>query len=243
MLSWTWEYTATSVVSGLREWCELKAKNDLSKVRVWQCALCNNQYRMEDLKRKGKSESDAVLGDIFERRIVSAGFVLALILPWDNPTYIKRIWCIYEVWKVENLNIPLEITMPVSERNSFKAAIEHHCGITTDKKDHGCGIIIKIKQYLGITNKDRYSGIARQIITSLSKIRVQDATARDQATAKDILSRINSVMNPDELNWIVQDRLTTWYATELFDLNELEALSKLLAFQRDRERERERERL
>lgn len=89
MLSYTWGYKFKDILASLSQFCDDKGL-DPKRTYVWICALCNNQHRVID--RVVPFEE---FQEVFQRRVKGIGNVLALMAPWDNPGYLKRVWCIF----------------------------------------------------------------------------------------------------------------------------------------------------
>jgi len=124
MLSWTWEYTVHTVVGTLSDWCNSKGL-DPACVYVWQCALCCNQYRVQERRRQGQWEPFEVFHSIFERRVTSIGRVLALMTPWHEPKYVTRAWCAFEFWIAATTpGVCLEVVCASSEKDDMLAAMQ-----------------------------------------------------------------------------------------------------------------------
>lgn len=70
MLSWTWQYTARCVVTSLHRWC-LRAGRDPQETLVWQCALCNNQFRVAEKRAKQEAEDFHSFRALFESRVLT----------------------------------------------------------------------------------------------------------------------------------------------------------------------------
>jgi hypothetical protein len=95
-LTWFWGLTATTVVSALVNHCQKKGL-DRFETFVWQCALCNNQFRIEATKARGEFEEFEPFKNMFEHRVRSIGRIVALISPWNDPEILKRVWCNFEI--------------------------------------------------------------------------------------------------------------------------------------------------
>lgn len=52
----------------------------------------------------------------FRDRVLGIGRVLAMMGPWDDPAYLKRVWCIFECYTAIQNDIDVEIVMPPRER-------------------------------------------------------------------------------------------------------------------------------
>jgi len=123
MLSWCWRYSVRTVVDALTQWCE-RSGRDPAKTFVWQCALCCNQFRVEEKKARGESEPFESFVEMFESRVCTTMHVVALLAPWDDPVYVSRIWCIFEVWKAMTTEgCEFEVVLPVAEQLRFRDAL------------------------------------------------------------------------------------------------------------------------
>ncbi len=85
MLSYTWGYKVSDIVQTLLDFCD---KNDLDTKRtyVWICALCNNQHRVT-----GEIVPFEEFQRIFSNRVNGIGKILAMMTPWHDPGYLKRV--------------------------------------------------------------------------------------------------------------------------------------------------------
>lgn len=125
MLSWCWRYSVRKVVSAVVRWCE-RAGRDPARTFIWQCAVCCNQYRVEDKKARGESEPFEVFEEVFKNRVETTMHVIALLDPWDEPIYITRIWCIFELWTAVNTEgCRIEVVLPEDEELRFKDALRN----------------------------------------------------------------------------------------------------------------------
>jgi len=118
MLSYTWGYTVAMIADSLAEYC---SKNGLDPKRtyVWICALCINQHRVQESRAKGETVPFQVFSQEFSSRVKGIGHVLALMGPWQDPMYIQRCWCIFELSIAMHIRCKCELIMPPSEMDSF----------------------------------------------------------------------------------------------------------------------------
>lgn len=123
MLSYCWQCSATTIVNSLLRWCRQSGR-DPACVFVWQDALCCNQYRVEARKALGEWETHGTFQEVFERRVRSAGHILAVLAPWREPLYASRMWCVFEMYTaMSSENCSLDMVMPEEEEASFVAAL------------------------------------------------------------------------------------------------------------------------
>jgi len=123
MLSWSWHYTVKTVVFALARWCRVNGKNP-AEVFVWQCALCNNQFRVEENKAKGQWESFETFKALFEKRMDHTNHIVSLMAPWDEPVNIKRIWCVFEKHMAVVKGHKFDVILPQEEDARFQKALE-----------------------------------------------------------------------------------------------------------------------
>jgi len=109
-VSWCWDYNLNTVVSALRTYAK-KHSRRATAVFVWICFFCNNQYRILGEETKLGVE---YLKHIFKSHLLNVGRMLILMDNFSDPRYIRRIWCVHEVFvqATTEPKIPLEIIMP-----------------------------------------------------------------------------------------------------------------------------------
>jgi hypothetical protein len=119
MLSFTWGYRFTDIVDTLVACCDNK-NLDTKKTYIWMCCLCNNQNRTtERVIELGEFQ------DTFEKRVSGIGNVLTMMDPWDSPGYLKRVWCIFEMYTVHSIDeCKIEVVMPPREKEKLLNAIQ-----------------------------------------------------------------------------------------------------------------------
>mmetsp|Transcript_386 Transcript_386/g.1061 ORF Transcript_386/g.1061 Transcript_386/m.1061 type:complete len:2458 (+) Transcript_386:127-7500(+) len=92
LLSYCWGYKYTDVVSALESWCTAEKRNP-KRTYVWICSLCVNQH---------DASAEVKTADFFKRefgeRVKAIGTILPLMLPWDEPLYLTRAWCLFELY-------------------------------------------------------------------------------------------------------------------------------------------------
>ena len=81
--------------------------------------LCsNNQFRL------GAENADD-LDIVFEERLRSAGWVIAMLDTWDNSVYLTRCWTIFEQYIGAKLGIKITIILPPEGMASFTEQMEN----------------------------------------------------------------------------------------------------------------------
>jgi hypothetical protein len=119
MLSWAWEYTVQDVVDTLVHYCSMNSL-DPKCTYIWMCCLCINQHRVAEQNAGKKTgilnQSTLEFQEIFVDRVQSIGKVLCMMSPWDAPSYLKRVWCIFEIFTAMQNECELVVVMPPYER-------------------------------------------------------------------------------------------------------------------------------
>jgi len=123
MLSWSWGYSVRIVVGALSRWCRTSGL-DPKQVFVWQCALCNNQFRVQERRSRGEWESFETFKHMFETRMDHTKRILSPMAPWDSPKNLSRIWCVFEIYMALQRGHQFEVILPDEEDDKFQHALE-----------------------------------------------------------------------------------------------------------------------
>lgn len=128
MLSYTWSYVFKDIIDSLVAWC-LQNKKDPKSVRIWMCCFCINQYRVIKALKDGVVVPFEEFRAAFESRVRGIGQVLALMGSWQMTLYVKRVWCVFELYTAMNLqakdpkNNNLTIVMSPKQAEEFREKI------------------------------------------------------------------------------------------------------------------------
>eukprot|EP00978_Attheya_sp_CCMP212_P005800 scaffold12959_cov53-Attheya_sp.AAC.3 len=145
MLSYSWGYTIGDIIDTLQTHCARHALNPKTTY-IWICCLCVNQHRVVEqalsqanMKQSSNTSSGILLPssssspssssvnffDEFRNRVVGIGHILAMMTPWDDPLYLKRVWCIFEVFTAneQDNNCQVTIVMPPLQEQKLEEAI------------------------------------------------------------------------------------------------------------------------
>lgn len=184
MLSYTWGYKFRDIIEALVAYC--KDNNlDPKKSYVWMCCFCINQHRVKEAQQRGDIVSFDEFASEFGSRVKGIGHVLALMAPWNGPAYLKRVWCVYEVYKAtSDADVKLDIIMPPEEVNGFVCYAE-----------------------------DTSWGVNKCVLwESFKKVRVENAVASVDQDRKNILALIEDSCGPFSVNQKVMHKLQVWVA-------------------------------
>ena len=107
------------VSAALSAWCE-RYERDPKRTAIWICSLCLNQFRMAD----NSVEKD--LQKEFADRVVAIGRILPMLEPWDDPGYVKRAWCLFELYTAIQRRSEVEIDIILSPKQAiaFRSRID-----------------------------------------------------------------------------------------------------------------------
>lgn len=192
MLSYGWKYSIGDIVNTLWDYC-LTRQLDPESTYVWICCLCNNQHRIAEELRNGNEASFEAFRELFFHRVTGIRLVLAMMAPWDEPVYLTRVWCIFELFaasssassfhddsiqKTKTGDIQVEIVMPPREQEKMKKSIS----------DGGVDRLYEI----------------------LGKTKVQNANASHEMDKINILQMVESGPGYHFLNARVDDLLRGW---------------------------------
>ncbi|KAG9408758.1 Kinesin light chain 3 [Aphanomyces cochlioides] len=116
-VSHAWSYLYLDVVDALDDFFQENGLDD--SVAVWFCTFCNNQHEIQDQVY----DFDHWFG-IFRSSLRSVGNVVMVMSPWNNPTTLRRTWCVFEVYASVVENARFEIAMGRSQKASFLQDIQ-----------------------------------------------------------------------------------------------------------------------
>jgi hypothetical protein len=120
ILSYTWNYRICDIIDTLVAHCESNKDMDQKRTYVWMCCLCNNQHRAYEEKQNGGNVPFDEFHEIFRTNVVNIGHVVAMMFPWDNPEYLKRVWCVFKAYTATTEpGCTLTIAMPPKERQAM----------------------------------------------------------------------------------------------------------------------------
>jgi len=209
MLSYSWGYTIGDIIDTLQTHCERQSLNPKTTY-IWICCMCVNQHRVVEqalsqatMKKSSNTSSGILLPssssspstssvnffDEFRNRVVGIGHILAMMTPWDDPLYLKRVWCIFEVFTAneQDNNCQVTIVMPPLQEQKLEEAILSSSDDNTNK-----------------------SGVVDPLFEALAKTRVEKAHASVEDDRIQILGMVEQGVGFRNLNHRVNDFLRRW---------------------------------
>eukprot|EP00929_Paragymnodinium_shiwhaense_P047505 TRINITY_DN24095_c0_g1_i1.p1 TRINITY_DN24095_c0_g1~~TRINITY_DN24095_c0_g1_i1.p1 ORF type:complete len:1117 (+),score=192.80 TRINITY_DN24095_c0_g1_i1:107-3457(+) len=114
-ISWVWQYDMAMIIDALGAWwrgLQMKSSKSMTTgdVHIWWCFFVNNQYRLQE-----EQPNTAELCSIFGERLKDVGRMLICFDTLSNPSYVTRMWCIFEVFVACQNLIPCTIIFPPNE--------------------------------------------------------------------------------------------------------------------------------
>lgn len=125
MLSYTWGYTIGDICDSLLAYCEGRKLNPATTF-FWICCLCINQHRVKEATARHEMVPFEQFKDEFGFRVQSIGRVVALMSPWKDPQYTKRVWCDFEMYTAASMGddvCDISVTMPPREAEDMRKTL------------------------------------------------------------------------------------------------------------------------
>ena len=115
---YSWSYRLSDVVSALNDWAAAH-RRDPTATWVWICSLCLNQHRMHT------TLTPEQLAEEFNPRVIAIGRILPLLVPWNEPVYVQRAWCLFELYTAicNARSVAINVFVPPSQRSGFLEAM------------------------------------------------------------------------------------------------------------------------
>jgi tetratricopeptide (TPR) repeat protein len=187
MLSYTWGYRFTDIVDTLVSYCNDK-NLDTKRTYIWICCLCNNQHRITERVIEFEEFQDT-----FEKRVSGIGHILAMMAPWDSPGYLKRVWCIFEMYTAHSIDeCKIEVVMSTREKEKLLNSVQREA------------------------DSQGNSGLD-DLFDALSNTKVENAHASLEADKENILQIVANGPGCYELNVVINGLLREWVRDIVFD--------------------------
>ncbi len=130
MLSYGWGNLIGDVALTLMDHCNTN-ELDPKRTYVWICCLCNNQFRVAENRKLGREVPFEEFEAIFRTKVLGINNIVALMAPWNDPIYLSRVWCIFELFTAHKHGCNLTIAMPPREKASLIQTVNTVEGVST----------------------------------------------------------------------------------------------------------------
>jgi len=118
MLSYTWGYRVGDIVDTLQTYCKYK-ELDPRRTYFWICCLCNNQHRVHEALASDTPVSTETFLDVFKAKVLKIGNMVSMLDLWDNPFYLKRAWCVFEIYTAVQHKVHVDIELPPRQKKKM----------------------------------------------------------------------------------------------------------------------------
>ncbi|CAE7226964.1 unnamed protein product [Symbiodinium sp. CCMP2592] len=85
------------IMDTLTQYCR-DANLDPKRTYTWMCCFCINQHRVKETEAAGETVPFEEFKKAFGDRVKGIGKIVAMMAPWKDPFYIKRVWCDFEMY-------------------------------------------------------------------------------------------------------------------------------------------------
>jgi tetratricopeptide (TPR) repeat protein len=205
LLSYCWDYTIGDIVQTLDGYCTRHNKNP-EHTFVWICCLCNNQHRIQEVPNVPFEE----FRTIFHNCVTSIGHIVAMMTPWNQPGYLTRVWCIFELFTAHSNDFKITVEMPPEEKQKMVNALTRSPK-ENDPSLHGIG-----------------NGAVEDEIDILFKVldgtMIEGAKATQPTDREHIMKIVEEGVGSTKLNIVVNGLLRDWVMKSLEETVEEEKL-------------------
>jgi len=113
-VSHAWLCKIEDLITALKKW--LDSLSDAERMQSWyfwiDVFVCNQQA--------SSPKPFDWWRETFKQSVQSIGRTVVVMTPWQQPTYTKRAWCLFEFYITLQSNIPYSITMSAGDQKSFE---------------------------------------------------------------------------------------------------------------------------
>lgn len=113
LLSYSWGNHVFAILDALEAWAVQKQLNP-RRTYVWICSLCINQHRVPPVLTPTELQAE------FGPRVLRIGRVLPFLDPWHDPVYIKRAWCLFELYTAISMGTRCQIDILLSPKEMVR---------------------------------------------------------------------------------------------------------------------------
>ena len=120
-LSYAWGYKLAEVVETLVDWCSGEDGNGVTGTWIWMDCFTLNQHRID----LGNAATPEELQEVFGVRVTGIGHMVVMLDPWDNPGYVKRAWCLFELYTAiqSRDEVHIDVVLSPTQAQAFRDRI------------------------------------------------------------------------------------------------------------------------
>jgi hypothetical protein len=159
MLSYTWGYKIGDIVETLVNFCNSNGL-DPKRTYIWICFLCVNQHRVIENRKNGINTPFTEFRDLFQKRVTDIGHILIMMAPWNDPVYLKRVWCILELYTANIKSCKIDIVMPEREHLALASTF-------MKDTDGAANKLFEAVSSIDVKNADAFAPADRECILKL----------------------------------------------------------------------------
>merc|ERR1712226_1421221 len=119
-MSWSWGYKVRDVVGALQDWAD-RSHADQRRTFIWICFFCLNEFRMHEEKASGGAGN---LDAVFRQRLQNIGSLVAMLDNWSKPRYFTRVWCVYEQFIAQELDVDVQVIFPPDVASDLRGTLQ-----------------------------------------------------------------------------------------------------------------------
>eukprot|EP00041_Stephanoeca_diplocostata_P031844 m.1002639 g.1002639 ORF g.1002639 m.1002639 type:complete len:361 (-) comp24036_c0_seq37:325-1407(-) len=173
MLSYSWSYKVTDVVSALVDWCE-RRQLDPKRTYVWICSLCVNQHALQS------DEPAHSLAATFQGRVDTISTILPLMIPWTAPESLTRLWCLFEYHVAVSKNKRIELLFTPDDGKALSGMLQAR-GAAQSTVDF---VLQRVRSADGAASKDADAAYIRAYIAGKGGENMLDGVVRGNLNGK-----------------------------------------------------------
>ncbi|KAF0697600.1 Aste57867_11728 [Aphanomyces stellatus] len=119
-VSHAWSYAYLDVVDALTAFFDEQDEVVGDDVAVWFCMFNNNQHLV-----RNQIQPFEFWVDSFQSALKAIKNVVMVLSPWNNPTTLTRMWCVFEIYVAIATDARFEVAMAKTQKQAFLEDIEH----------------------------------------------------------------------------------------------------------------------
>jgi hypothetical protein len=159
---------------------------------MWMDVLVINQHDRQAVNLK-----NGALG----RALKTIGKMYVVAAPWHQPTFVQRIWCVYEHFQAVKNGVDVQIVMPPREKEALMGAM---------KKGLAFGFFVNLIARINVLNAEAKDSADQVAIMGL--VQEADAHVVNQATKSAIKQWLAGIANECNVATAPKEASNVWFA-------------------------------